>query len=371
MLSRPFILFITMFVTVALARAAVAQPTPPTPAQATTTPEDAPEPIALRLLSGTIIIGTIVSEDADAIVIDAGPLGTLTIKTAEVAGRLDPSVVEKVGTPAPPPASAPQTGPGIFAEPGKVKWVRTLDFQGSYNSAIYDQGPVPGLGLTGAQLGLAGDQYTVNTQLVLSRATSHYLGYFNASYALAVFKPQGTVTKMPKVSFGFSHRRENDDRYYYTAQYEWYKDEVRNIDTSHSAFVGVGFHAVRQPKLQIDVVPLIGALVEDKGTQFDGELLEGMGAVWQLNYAPNAMIAIEHRETFHAAFNDFDYRGLETYVGFRGMMGPKLGVTVGMTYTYDKALEQTFLESPALPGVRVFANKSRFVKLTTGVHVAF
>ena len=119
-------------------------------------------------------------------------------------------------------------------------------------------------------------------------------------------------------------------------------------------------------------MPLVGVLKEDKGTEFDGELLEGFGGLWILTYAPNPLVQIEHRENFHAAFNELSYRGLETYVGFKGMLSPKFGLTFGITHIYDNALEGAFLEDPRLlPGVRVFANKTSVVRITTGVHVGF
>ena len=347
------------------------QPATPQPAGAQTAPVDAPPQVALRLANHTILVGTIVSEDADTIVLDAGPLGKMTLKTAEVIGRLDPALVAAVGAPPPPPASGPESSVSFFAPPGQVRWVRTLDFQGSFNSAIYEQGPVIGVPVTGAALGLAGDQDTVMAQLNLMRATHQHLGYLNASYQKAVYEPAGEVSDMPKISLGYSYRREDNDRHFYTAVYEWYQDDVRNINMSHQAFVGVGFHAVQKPKLKLDLVPLVGALVEDKGTEFDGELLAGFGGLWQLTYAPNPLVQIEHRESFHAAINEWSYQGLESYLGFKGMVSPKFGLTFGLTHVYDNALEGAFLENPSLPGVRVFANKTHLVKITTGIHVGF
>lgn len=354
------------------AQATPAQPATPQPAGVMSAPEDAPETVAIRLANHTILVGTIVSENDDEIVLDAGPLGTITIKTAEVLGRLDPAIVAAVGAPPAPPASAPENGVSFFAPPGQVRWVKTLDLQGTFNSAVFEQGPVIGVPATGASLGLAGDQYTVLTQLNLMRATHQHLGYLNASFQKAVYEPQGAVSHMPKISLGYSYRREDNDRYFYTVVYEWYEDHVRRINYSHQAFFGVGYHIVQKPKLKIDIVPLIGVLQEDKGTEFDGELLEGGGALWEMIYQPNPMIQVEHRENFHAAFNEWTYRGLETYVGFKGMLGPKFGLTFGLTHTYDKALESAFLEDPRLaPGVRVFANKPSFVKLTSGLHISF
>lgn len=327
--------------------------------------------VGVKLLSGTIVVGTVVSEDADAIVIDAGPLGKITIKNADIAGRVDPALVEAVGAPAPPPtAPAPNTGT-VFAAPGQVRWTRSLDVQGSFNSAIYEQGQVVGIDATGKQLGLTGDQYTTNLSLAIARSTNRDLMYLNGAYNLAVYEPQGAVMRMPTVSFGYSHQNKDDARYFYTARYEWYRDVIRHINKSHQAFVGLGVHAVNDSKVQIDVVPMVGALLEEKGTEFDNDLLTGFGFVWQLTYKPNPIINIEHRENFHAAFTDFDYRGLESYVGFRGMVSTKLGLTIGLTHMYDKALEKTYFEIPQLPGVRVFANKASYIKLTTGLHIGF
>lgn len=347
------------------------QPDTPQPAGAQTTAENAPEQVALRLSDHTILVGTIVSEDASTIVLDAGTLGKITLKTSDVVGRIDPQLVASVGAPPPPPASTPEAGVSFFAPPGQKRWVRTLDFQGSFNSALYEQGPVIGVPATGAELGLAGDQYTAAFQLTVLHATNKHSRYVNASYQKAVYEPAGSVTDMPKLSVGYSYRRKDGDRHFYTFVYEWYKDKVRHIDKSHQAFVGVGFHAVHKPKLQLDLVPLVGVLLEEKGTEFDGELLTGTGGLWQLTYAPSAQVQLEHRETFHAAFNDWGYHGLETYVGFKGMLSQKFGLTAGITHTYDNALDGAFLEDPRLPGVRVFANKTTFVKITTGIHIAF
>jgi hypothetical protein len=333
--------------------------------------EPSAERVGLKLISGTIIVGTIDSETKDAIVIDAGPLGKITVKTEEVAGRVDPTQVAAVGAPPPPPAAAPPPSASIFAPPGQVRWNRTIDFQGSFNSAVYEQGEVIGAPVTGKQLFLQGDQYTAMAQLSISRTSNRHLVYLNGGYQLAVYEPQGTVMEMPTASFGYSHRRNDTDSFFYTARYEWFQDKLRRIDKSHKAFVGVGVHAKRTPKVQIDLVPLVGGIVEDKGTEYDNELLLGGGAVWQLTWKPNPIVTIDHRETFAAAFTDFDYRSLESYLGFRGMVGSKFGLTVGLTHMYDKALESTFLESPALPGARIFANKTQYIKLTTGIHIGF
>ena len=223
--SRALVVFVAGALTAALlltacAHTAAAQSVTPQPAGAQTAPADAPERIALRLASGTILVGTIVSEDADTIVLDAGPLGTMTVKTADVVGRLDPAIVAAVGAPTPPPASVPESGVSFFAPAGQVRWVKTLDVQGSFNSAIFEQGPVIGVPATGASLGLPGLQYTLVGALTVVRATDRHLAYLNGSFQKAVVEPTGTVSDMPKISLGYSFRRKDRDRYFYTAMYE-------------------------------------------------------------------------------------------------------------------------------------------------------
>ena len=145
MLRRAVLACLSASLTIALPLTAFAQPaapqaTTPQPAGAQTTPADGPDPVALRLHSNTILVGTIVSEDADTIVLDAGPLGKITLKTSDVAGRLDPALVAAVGAPPPPPANTPESGVSFFAPAGQVRWVKTIDLQGSFNSAVFEQG---------------------------------------------------------------------------------------------------------------------------------------------------------------------------------------------------------------------------------------
>src|ERR1700741_4361350 len=97
MQSRAFLSVLAMFLIVVPAGGGFAQPTTPPPqTQPAADSEDGREPVAGRLRSGMISVGTIVSDDDDPIVIYAAPLGTLTLKTAEVAGRVAPALVEKV-----------------------------------------------------------------------------------------------------------------------------------------------------------------------------------------------------------------------------------------------------------------------------------
>jgi hypothetical protein len=331
--------------------------------------------VALRLADHTMLVGTIVSEDASTIVLDAGVLGKITLKASDVVGRMDPAVLAAVGAPPPAPPPMPDTGVSFFAPAGQVRWTRTMMFGGSYSSPIFEQGAVrtnmPEVQLTGESLKLPGTQYTVQGQLSIIRSSDAHMAYFNASYIRMIVEPLGKQTEVPKISVGYSFRNSQQDRYFYTSLFEWYTDKVRNIEVSNQAFVGVGFHAVRTPKVKLDLVPLVGVLHEEKGTRFDNKLLGGFGGMWQLTYSPSPVVQIEHRENFHAAFNDFEYRGLESYLGFKGMIGKRLALSVGVTHTFDASLGEAVLTTPTAPGLRVFANKEHVLRATTGIQVTF
>ena len=278
--------------------------------------------------------------------------------------------------PAAPIAPPPLPGSGGFVAPGKTSSSRTLSFGGSFNSAPFNQGDlgssVPGL--TGAAVGLQGEQYSFQTQLSLMWASNLQAVDVEASYLYAVAEPLGKVMDVPRASVDYNFRRKDGQRYFFLTRYAWYKDDVRHIDYSHQGLVGLGIEAVDARTAKLTLSPVVGLLHERKGVpQFDGRWLTGWGGIERLVLTPNPYVQLEQREGFVEAFNDSTFRVLESYAGLKAQVAKRLAVTFGLTHTYDNALAQAVTTLP-IPGgglVAVQANNRTQVMTTAGIQITF
>jgi len=349
----------------------------PSPASGTAPAAEAPT-VVLRLADNSLVVGKVVREDADTIVFDAGKLGQLTLKRADIAAVLDPATVAAaLQAPVSPPPPAGVTG---FAAPGKVVWTRFLTFGGAFTSAAYKQDDplnpaIPGL--TGKALNLPGDQFTAQGQLTVVRATSRGVGFGEASWTYADYQPFGRQADIRKAAGGYNFRVGNITRLYGVTRYTYLQDLVRKVDYSHQALFGLGVRAVDQPKVKMDLVPGLMVLREKKHTRFDNQTLGGYGGLEQIIYSPNQFAQIEQRELFYQAFTDSTYRGLESYIGFKGMLSKAVGVQIGLSHIYDNVIgqQETIIPANALfPGQPTFgvaANNKTQVFLTAGLLVRF
>jgi hypothetical protein len=364
---------------VALAAAAVpghalAQPAPAASAQ----PAGAPKPTVLRLKDNTLLMGHIVREDAETVVFSAGPLGELTIKKSEIVGELPPATVaaafQAPAAPAPPPSNL-----GTFAPAGVVKWTRVLGGTGYYLTTPYVQGELDPRypGLTGKALRLQGAMYQVQTQLSLYRTSDRDIVSFDASDTYAFADNIGEQADNPRVSLGYNRRIGTADKYYGLARHTWYRDGVKKIDYSNQSILGVGIKTINTPKVKLDLVPALALQYDKKGTPFDNDWLLGAGAmeVFQVMVGPVSMI--EQKLTVYRAFTESRYYGLESTIGFKGMVTKHIGFNISWAYSLDNSLGLRASPIPAntlfpgQPEFTVLANKRAQSYVTSGLLITF
>jgi Protein of unknown function, DUF481 len=354
---------------------------PAAPAASPAAPASPDQVVVLRLANNSLLVGHIVREEGDSIVFDAGTLGQITIKRADIVAQLDPSAVAAAfqGAQAAAGGQPPTNGLAGFSNTGKVLWTRFITFGGAYTSAPFIQGVIdPTIpALTGELLRLPGRQYTVQGQATIVRATSLGIAFVDASLNYTAYDPFGKQTDVPKIAGGYNFRLKTGQKLYGVTRYTWYKDRVRQIDYSNQLLFGLGIHTVDTKKTKLDVVPGLAVIREKKGTPFDDEWQGGWGFLEQLTFAPYPFGQIEQREMYYQLFNDSSYRGLESYIGFKGMLSKQLGVQFGLSHIYDNAIAQRTTPIPAnalfpgQPAFNLFANEKSQVFITAGMLVRF
>jgi len=342
-------------------------------------PASEPDHIVLQMADGSFIVGIITSEDADKIVIDAGALGTLTIPVAQVANRI-PSAQFAAALTAMQGGGAPQPGATSggatdFATTARAVWSRTISAGGSFTSAPFKQGELlEGFPqLTGAALGLIGDQTQAQLAVNLTRATLRGIAFVDASQIYAFTEPVGKVAGTLSINAGYNFRLNHDSRLYGVTKYMFRRDVIREIDYSHIGMLGVGYTLVGTPKAKFDLVPGMAIIREQKGTEFDDRTLVGIGFIETLSYQPHPVLTFEQREMFYMAAEDSEFWGLETYAGVRGMLSKVLGVQFGLTMLHDNTLEHrpTVIPAnrlfPGQPQLNLLANHASQTYVTAGV----
>ena len=336
--------------------------------------------VVLRLKDNSLLVGRVVREDATTVVFDAGALGQLTLKTADIIARLDPATVAAAFQ-APQQNAAPpaQTGLSGFTGKGKVIWTKTFTGGGTFTSAAFKQGVIDQRfpTITGKTLKLPGNQYVAQLNLVVMRASERGVGFLDGSWTYAKYDPFGKQADNPKLSIGYNFKIGQSKRFYGVSRYTYYEDQVKQVDYSNQALFGIGTHAVAQRRVKLDLVPGVALIEEKKGTRFDGQLLKGWGGLEQLVVNPNRFSQFEQREFFYQAFDDTSYYGLESYVGYKGMLSKQLGVSIGFTHIIDNAIAARQYPVPAnslYPGQPVFnveVNNKTQTFVTAGMLIRF
>lgn len=367
-------LSVVALVAAATARTAVAQAATGAPAQAS----DVPKQTVLRLKDNTLLMGHIVREDAETVVFSAGALGELTIKKSDIAGELPPATVaaalQPAAAPAPPPSNL-----GVFAPAGKVVWTRMLGATGYYLSAPYKQGQlVPEYPtLTGEALRLQGAMYQYQAQLSMYRTSDRDIVSFDASSAYAFADNVGEQQDNPRVSIGYNRKLKTSDTLYGLARYTWFRDGIKKIDYSNQGILGVGIKTINTPKVKLDLVPALSFQYDQKGTPFDNEFLFGGGAmeVFQVMLGPVSMF--EQKLTYYRAFNERDYYGVESTLGFKGMVTKNIGFNISWMYSLDNSLGLRVSTLPAnslfpgSPEIKALANERAQSYITSGLLIRF
>ena len=128
-------------------------------------------------------------------------------------------------------------------DPNKVTWKRSLSINGSYNSAAYVQGPIPGAagtatGLEGRSLGLSGKQQTVQINGMILRASPTEAITLTGSYGYADYEPAGKVVDNWNGEFTYTHIL--SPKTYVLARSTYKVDHIALIDHSFEQVAGYG-----------------------------------------------------------------------------------------------------------------------------------
>lgn len=349
-----------------------------TPAPAEAQAADGPKLTVLRLKDNTLLMGHIVREDADVVVFSAGPLGELTIKKSEIVGELPPATVAAAFQ-APAAPAPPASNLGVFAPDGKIVWTRMVGATGYYLSSPYKQGQLDPRypGLTGEALRLQGAMYQYQAQLSLYRTSDRDIVSFDASSAYAFADNVGEQQDNPRVSIGYNRKLRKSDTLYGLARYTWFRDGIKKIDYSNQGILGVGIKTINTPKVKLDLVPALSFQYDQKGTPFDNEFLFGGGAmeVFQVMLGPVSMF--EQKLTYYRAFNEGQYYGLESTLGFKGMVTKSIGFNISWMYSLDNSLGLRVSTLPAnslfpgSPAISALANERAQSYITSGLLIRF
>jgi hypothetical protein len=331
--------------------------------------------VTLTLSNGSRLIGEITKEENGKIYFKDQVLGDVVVDQSSVVARDG----AQAPAPAPQAPAAPSVGSAVpaFALGNKAIWSRTITAGGSFTSAAFIQGQIPDTfaGITGEALKLSGSQTTAQAGLSLVRATATGVAFWDGSYTYANYEPFGKQADQWVSTVGYNHKL--SDKSYTVARVSFKRDKIRQIDSSIIGMFGVGRTLIATPKVKFDVVPGITLLREEKGTQFDGDVLFGGGALENLTITPNPFFSFEQRELYYIIFNHTELYGLESYAGIRGMLNKYLGITFGLSYVYDNTLAQRFTVVPAnalfagSPQLSLLANEKGQALLTAGFQIRF
>ena len=380
-------------------------------------------PTTLELVNGEVIVGTVTRREGGRIYITAELLGNLVINEADVvstsavpptppASIVSSNVTqggprgsqkggkrqgESVNVNAPfsgrqvvnqaapaqeaapeAPAPAVQHAVASASIPGrpdgsekKVFWSSELTVGGSYTSAPYNQGVVPGTipGITGAKLGAVGVQKTAQASGSIVRATATDAESLEGSYTYADYQPSPTaVVDNYSTAFAWNHALTPLD---YTVSRTIYEvDRVRDIYHSFAEIVGVGHKWLNTPTDKLDFVPGLVLSNERKNFVFDDKWETGYGFLESYTHNFNPYVSLEERVLARTIFNDESFYAYDAYVGFTGMLSKTLGIKVGFTYNFDNSAPDRAYYVPGVNAVFYPSNKG-VLTFTTGFQYKF
>jgi len=346
----------------------------------------------VTLKNGDTLTGKIL-ERADGKVKFKGALfGELTLNESDIAAYTIADATTTAATTtkaATDPGTAPTTGAiasamlttsassanrstfvGQEGAPEKPVWTRDITFGGSYVGPTFIQGQIPGApaGTTGATLGLPGRVLGIRATASFMRATHKAVQALDLKYAYTDFEPAGKQTDDYSATFMWNHKL--SDRYYTVSRTSYSVDQIKNIDYSAIQLFGVGYKIIDTPRTKLDIVPGVLLMQEAKGNAFDDEFQYGAGFLQNLVYYFNEAASFEQRVLFRQSFRESEVYAIDAYVGFKGMLSAKLGLTVGLSYTYDNTLGP--VSFPFGGGtVTLLAQEKDQLTLTSGIQYKF
>ncbi|HWA08519.1 MAG TPA: DUF481 domain-containing protein [Opitutaceae bacterium] len=306
----------------------------------------AAETHVIELKNGTKIVGTIQKQEGGKVYIDAELLGQVVVDatalvTTETAAEAatPPASVKTAPAVVVPPSGAPAEVPKT--DPNKVTWKRSLSINGSYNSAAYVQGPIPGAagtatGVEGRSLGLSGKQQTVQINGMIIRASPTMALTLTGGYGYADYEPAGKVVDNYNGEFTYTHIL--SPKTYVLTRSTYKVDHIALIDHSFEQVAGYGFKLVDTDRTHLDVIPGVSEVNETKGTRFDDKWIFSAGFLENLDFAFNERVSLNERFKYRVGVKDTDVWAINSYLGINSALSEHISLNVGLTYNYDNTL---------------------------------
>lgn len=309
----------------------------------------------VRLKNGDVLTGKILRQEGGKVTFKGSLYGEITLNESDVAAfkvgdGLTAADLDAAASSAPaavPVTAAPATASGgstasTFAghptNPNKAAWSRTFTFGGSYVGASFEQGQIPNTppGTTGAALRLPGRTLGFQASASIVRTTPTDAQSLDLNYNYTDYEPNGRQTDNYSAAFAWNHKL--SDRTYTSSRTSYSVDTVKNIDYAAVQLFGFGYKVKDTVQTKLDVVPGLILSQEKKGNRFDGDLMVGGGFLQNFTYFFNQYASMEQRILFRQSFEETEVYAVDAYIGFKGMLSPRMGVTVGVLYLYDNTL---------------------------------
>lgn len=317
-------------------------------------------------LKGTLF-GEVVVNESDIASFKLGESAAAPVDPAAAAAHEAAPVAVSTAPVASNVGSAnPANFQGHASDPNKPVWSRSITFGGSYNSAPFEQGQIQGAppGVTGAAVKLPGRIQGLQAALTLVRTTQNDAHSLEAAYNYTDFQPTGRQVDNYNAAFAWNHKL--SERTYTMSRTSYSVDQIKHVDYSAVQLLGFGYKVVNTQKTKFDVVPGIVVQKEKKGNRWDGDVQFGAGFMESFYYFFNQAAMFEHRLLYRQSIEESDIYALDAYAGFKGMLNPVLGLSVGVTYLYDNTLGPI----PGYPPT-VIAQKKDTLQLTSGIQIKF
>ncbi len=345
----------------------------------------AAEPRVIELKNGSKILGVIRKEDSGKLFIEAELLGSVVVDASSVVPAATSSrTTPPVSVSSPQLAAPPNGAPGAIPKAAKdtVVWKRSISVNGSYSSAAFKQGQVPGappsLKLEGSSLGLSGRQKMIQVNGTIARVTALQAATLTGAYTYADYAPAGRV--VDNWNSEATYTRMLSDNRYLLARSTYKVDEIALIDHSFEQVVGYGFKLIDTGRTQFDFIPGISEVNERKGTAFDERWILSVGFLENLEYAFNERVSLQQRLKYRVGLKDSEVWSINAFLGISSSLTDSVSLNIGLTYTYDNTLGPLSpstagsLQAAGLPVSLVRqlspANKDQ-LQLSSGVQVKF
>ncbi len=308
----------------------------------------------LRLKNGDTFTGKITRHEGGKVTLKGDLFGEITVNETDVASfkvgdGLTASDLE--AAPAATTAAVPVTAAtasaggstsstfaGQAGNPNKAAWTRTITFGGTYVSPTFEQGQIPNTppGTTGAALRLPGRILGIQASASFVRTTQTDAHSLDLNYNYTDYEPNGRQTDNYGGAFAWNHKL--SERTYTSSRTSYNVDTVKNIDYSAVQLLGFGYKIIDTVQTKFDIVPGLVATKEKKGTPFDGDVQIGGGFLENFVYFFNQYASMEQRVLYRQSFEETDLYVVDAYLGFKGMLSPRMGITIGLSYVYDNSL---------------------------------